>query len=307
MVKVAVVGSMVMDFIFETPRRPVKGESIVGKAFSMAPGGKGANQAMQAALLGAKVYMIGRAGDDIFGTEIINSLSRAGVDTTYIKRDPAGTACSGVVLDSEGDNSIVMVPRANMKCDYTDVEDARPAIEDADIILLQLEIPLKVNEKVVKLARKLGKKIILDPAPACPIEDFYFENVDIMKPNETEATILTGIDVVDDESAVRAAEDIARRGVKTVMITMGGRGVLIYSYGRAAFVEPPKVNVRDTTAAGDSFTGAFAVFLCEGCSLEEAARKAVCTSAISVTRLGAQPSLPNRDEVEKFFAEHAGH
>ena len=302
MVNVIVVGSFVMDFIFETMKRPVKGESVVGKAFSTAPGGKGANQAMQAALLGAGVSMVGRVGDDIFGTQILESLAGAGVDVSYVKRDGAGTACSGIVLDAEGDNSIVMVPRANMRCERKDVDDAMPALEKAGAVLLQLEIPMKVNEKAVKAAKKLGKMIIMDPAPACPLEDFYYENVDIMTPNETEAAILSGIEVADVAGAEKAAAEIASRGLKTVIVTMGGAGTLLHTGGENRFFPATKVNVKDTTAAGDSFTGSLAVFLGEGKSLEEAVRLAGVVAALSTTKLGAQPSLPSRAEFERFLA-----
>lgn len=301
MVRIAVVGSFVMDFIFETVKRPVRGESVVGKAFSMAPGGKGANQALQAALLGADVSMIGRVGDDVFGTQILDTLSKAGVNTDHVKRDSSGTACSGIVVDAEGDNSIVMVPRANMRCEKMDVDAAMSAIENADIVMVQLEIPMKVNEKVVKTARKLGKTIIMDPAPACALESFYYENVDIMTPNETEAGILSGIDVTDMESAEAAAREMAARGLRTVIITMGGSGTLLYRDGRTTGFAPTKVTPRDTTAAGDSFTGSLAVFLGEGKSIEEAVRLAGVVAAISTTRLGAMPSLPSRAEFELFL------
>lgn len=301
MVKIAVVGSFVMDFIFETVKRPVRGESVVGKAFSMAPGGKGANQALQAALLGADVSMIGRVGDDVFGTQILDTLSKAGVNTDHVKRDSSGTACSGIVVDADGDNSIVMVPRANMRCEKMDVDAAMSAIKKADIVMVQLEIPMKVNEKVVKTARKLGKTIIMDPAPACALESFYYENVDIMTPNETEAGILSGIDVTDMESAEAAAREIAARGLRTVIITMGGSGTLLYRDGKATVFSPAKVTPRDTTAAGDSFTGSLAVFLGEGKSIEEAVRLAGVVAALSTTRLGAMPSLPSRAEFESFL------
>lgn len=303
MTKIAVVGSFVMDFIFETTKRPARGESVVGKDFNMAPGGKGANQAMQAALLGADVNMIGRIGDDVFGARILDSLRGAGVNVDFVKKDAAGTACAAIVVDAEGDNSIVMVPRANMRCEKMDIDAAMSAIEAADIILLQLEIPMKVNEKAVKVARKLGKTIIMDPAPACPLEGYYYENVDIMTPNETEASILSGITVRDAETAEAAAREISARGLKTVIVTMGGAGSLLYTDDKAQLIPPVSVSPRDTTAAGDSFTGSLATFIGEGMPLAEAARLAGIVAAISTTRLGAQPSLPSRAEFESFKAK----
>jgi ribokinase len=301
MVKIVVVGSFVMDFIFETPRRPLKGESIIGRSFHMAPGGKGANQAMQAALLGAQVHMVGRVGADIFGDQILASLSGAGVNVDYVKRDPSGTGCSGIVLDESGDNSIVMVPCANMVCHPDDVTAAEEAIKQADMLLLQLEIPMKVNERAVKIARKHNVPVIMDPAPACALEDFYYKNVKLMKPNETEAQILSGIDVTDAASAEEAAREIAERGVETVIVTLGGGGVLLLDKGKAVHFPTVKVEVVDTTAAGDSFTGGLAVFIAEGKPIEEAVRLANYLAALSTTRLGAQPSLPNRAAFEKFL------
>ncbi len=305
MVRIVVVGSFVMDFIFETPRRPLKGESIIGKSFSMAPGGKGANQAMQAALLGAQVHMVGRVGDDVFGDQILSSLSGAGVNVDHVKRDPGGTGCSGIVLDDSGDNSIVMVPRANMLCSPDDVDAASEAIKNADLLLLQLEIPMKVNERAVKLAVKHGVPVIMDPAPACALEEFYYRNVKIMKPNETEAQILSGIDVKDVGSAEAAAREIAARGLETVIITLGGGGVLLLDGNNASHFPTVKVDVKDTTAAGDSFTGGLAVFLAEGKPVSEAVRLANYLAALSTTRLGAQPSLPSRAAFEEFLKLHS--
>jgi ribokinase len=305
MAKVVVVGSFVMDFIFETPRRPLKGESIIGKSFGMAPGGKGANQAMQAALMGAETHMIGRVGKDVFGETILESLSRAGVNVDYVIKDAAGTGCSGVILDSEGDNSIVMVPRANMACSVSDVEAAADIIRGADMLLLQLEIPMKVNERAVKIAKKAGVRIIMDPAPACPIEDSYYKDVTIMTPNETEARILSGLDVNDIKEAETAARELASRGLRTTIITMGGNGTLLLDGGVAQYLPPVKVDVKDTTAAGDAFTGSLAVFLSEGKPLDEAARLAGTVGAIATTKYGAQPSLPDREALRSFLGDNS--
>lgn len=275
---------------------------MIGKSFHMATGGKGANQAMAAARLGADVWMVGRVGQDIFGDMQLESLSKAGVKTEHILRDAEnGTGVASIVLDAEGDNSIVLVPRANMACTPDDVTKAKGCIEAADYVLLQLEIPMKVNRKAVEMARKLGKKIIMDPAPACVLEEFYFENVDIMTPNETEASLLSGFDVTDPESGARAAREIARRGVPTVIITMGEKGSLVCREGRCELYPPYEVRTVDTTAAGDAFTGSLAVWLGEGYELPEAVRRANMVGALTASKLGAQPSLPSRDEFEDFL------
>jgi ribokinase len=302
-VSIAVVGSFMTDFIFETPKRPVKGETVIGKSFHLATGGKGANQAMAAALLGADVSMVGRIGRDMFGDMQIESLTKAGVHTECIIRDPEqGTGVAAIVLDSAGDNSIVIVPRANMACKIEDVAAAKPCIEKADYVLLQLEIPMKVNRRAVETARKLGKKVILDPAPACVLEDFFFENVDIVTPNETEATLLSGEEVTDVASAERAAREIARRGVRTVIVTLGEQGALVCQDGDCQLFSPYSIKTVDTTAAGDAFTGSLAVWLGEGFPLDEAVRRACMVGALTASRLGAQPSLPSRADFESFRA-----
>lgn len=302
-VSICVVGSFVMDFIFETSKRPVRGESVIGRGFHMATGGKGANQAMQAALLGADVKMIGRVGRDMFGDMQLDSLSKAGVDVSLIIRDPDnGTGVAGIVLDADGDNSIVMVPRANTACKADDVKAAAAAVENADVVLIQLEIPMKVNRQVVKIARSAGKTIILDPAPACAIEDYFYENVDIMTPNETEAGLLSGVPVTDIPSAKRAAAVMRERGLRIAVITMGGNGVLLDNGGRVKHFPPFEVRAADTTAAGDSFAGTLAVRLAEGVPLEDALVTAAAAGALCATKIGAQPSLPNRAELEAFIS-----
>ncbi|MEW6200946.1 MAG: ribokinase [bacterium] len=301
-VSITVVGSFVMDFIFETPKRPVKGETVIGRSFHMATGGKGANQAMQAALLGAKAWMVGRVGADMFGDMQLESLSKAGVDVSYVIRDQNnGTGVASIVLDMEGDNSIVMVPRANMACQTDDVERARNCVENSDMILLQLEIPMKVNRYAIKLAKQLDKKIILDPAPACAVEDYFYENVEIMTPNETEAAILSGVDVKDVESARKAARVMHERGARTVVVTLGDKGTLLSEGERATYFPPCRIKAVDSTAAGDAFAGALAVFLGECYPILDAVKLAGAAGALCATKLGAQPSLPSRREFDDFL------
>lgn len=304
-VKIAVIGSFVTDFIFKTPRRPLKGETIVGTGFELAMGGKGANQAVMAALLGAEVTMIGRVGRDRFGDMQLENMARVGVNTDYVVRDPyENTGASGIVVDESGDNSIVFTPGANKCVVREDVDRAAPALESVDTVLLQLELPFKLNSYAIKKAKKMGKRVILDPAPACALEDHFYTNADIMTPNETEATILSGVEVSDVETAEKAARVIAKRGCGTVIVTLGDDGALLFHNGGARHFPPARVRAVDTTAAGDAFTGSFAVFLGQGKPIEEAVRLAGLAGALSATRLGAQPSLPTREEFERFVREY---
>lgn len=316
---ITVVGSFVMDFIFETPKRPVKGESVIGRSFNMAAGGKGANQAMQAALLGADVWMVGRVGEDMFGDMQLESLSKAGVNVDFVVRDRHhGTGVAAVVLDADGDNSIVMVPRANAACSVDDVTKAASRIENSDTILLQLEIPVKVTRRAMKIARDSGKTVILDPAPACAIEDYFYENADIITPNETEASILSGVEVTDLASACRAASVMHDRGARAVVVTLGDKGALLSAVQGSGFTAhgsgfaektvlhfpPRRIKAVDTTAAGDAFAGALAVFLGEGCSIADAVKLAGAAGALCATRRGAQPSLPARKDFDEFIAKN---
>ena len=301
-VKIAVIGSFVTDFVFKTPRRPAKGETIVGTGFELAMGGKGANQAVMAALMGAEVSMIGRVGCDTFGDMQLDNMRRAGVNIDYVLRDPReGTGCSGIIVDETGDNSIVFVPRANRAVNRTDVDKALPAIKAADILLVQLELPFKVNGYAIRKGKALGKRVILDPAPACPLEDYFYTNTDIMTPNETEASILSGIPVKNLTSAEKAARAIAAKGCPTVIITLGGKGALLWHEGDSLHFPPVEVRPVDTTAAGDAFTGSLAVFLGQGQPIEEAVRLANIAGAMAATRFGAQPSLPSLKDFNAFI------
>lgn len=303
-VNIAVVGSFVTDFIFKTPRRPVRGETVIGSGFEMAMGGKGANQAVMAALLDANVWMIGRVGADNFGDMQIENMQRVNINTDCVVRDPLeGTGCSGIVLDADGDNSIVFVPRANNAVTSDDVDNARPAMEKADTLLVQLELPINVTRHAVQRGKELGLRVILDPAPACALENFFFENADIMTPNETEAAILSGVEVTDVPTAEKAARAIAEKGCATVIVTLGGEGCLLLHEDKAEHFPPVKVDVADTTAAGDAFTGSLAVWLGQGNSMRESVRLAGLVGALSTTGIGAQPSLPAREQFDAFVKE----
>ena len=302
--RILVIGSFVMDLVVRTPRLPKEGETVVGTEFGRAPGGKGANQAVAAARLGAKVTMVGRVGNDLFGKDQLESLSASGVDTRYVVMDDeAPTGVGSITLDSSGNNRIIVVPGANMRVTPADIERARPAMEEADIVVLQLEIPDEANMRALELARELGKPVILNPAPAHALDDVVLQNVTVFTPNETETEILTGIPASTPEQAEKAALSLRARGVKTVVITLGGKGSLLVRDGETRLVPAWPVNVVDTTAAGDAFNGALAVALARGDSWSDALMFANAVGALAVSKFGAQPSMPTKAEVEAFLAE----
>lgn len=302
---VVVVGSFMMDLIVRAERMPKEGETIVGKEFQRAPGGKGANQAMAAARLGGNVTMIGRVGDDLFGQDQIRSLREAGIETRYISVDPEAPTGVGCITldDSSGNNRIIIVPGANMRCTPGDVDRADEALRSADVLLLQLEIPMEVNLHVLRRARELGKPVIFNPAPARPLDRELLELVTVLTPNETEAEALTGIEIKTVEDAERAAAALRAQGVQTVIITLGGKGSLYYDASGPTLAPTWPVEVVDTTAAGDAFNGAFAVAFAKGLPKEEALRFANAAGALTVTGMGAQPSIPTLERLEAFLKE----
>jgi ribokinase len=300
--KIIVIGSLVYDLVAKAERRPQKGESLLGTEFGMFPGGKGANQAVQCAKLGAEVWMVGRVGDDFFGESLIKNLKKEGVNTKYIVKDKTTTTAVGcIVIDKEGDNSIVMVPQANMKNTKADVEKVKNILGKFDVLILQLEIPLNVVIYSAKLARKNNLKIILNPAPAKEIPDSLIKICDILTPNETEAEILTGIKIENLEDAKSAGKRLLTRGAKCVIITLGEKGALYCTKEEISLIPSFKVKAVDTTAAGDAFNGTLAVAIALGKEIKEGIKLANAAGALSATKMGAQPSLPGKKELEKFL------
>lgn len=296
-----------MDLVVKSPRIPVPGETILGGDFVMVPGGKGANQAVAAARLGAKVCLVARLGDDVFAQKSLDNFKRVGLDTRHVALTPE--VPSGVALiavDEVGHNAIVVAPGANGRLTCDDVKQAESDIRASGAVVAQLEIPLDVVECAAELAHAAGAPFILDPAPAQPLPPKLLRLVDVLTPNETEAQILTGIDVTDEGSAREAAEELVGAGVKTVIVTMGAQGYVLVDGQRAEFVKAKPVDAVDSTAAGDAFTGSLAVELARGRPLSEAALFAGRVAALSVTRLGAQPSMPTRQEVEAFGSRNTG-
>ena len=300
--KIVVVGSSNMDLVVKSKRIPAVGETILGGDFVMVPGGKGANQAVAAAKLGAEVYFVAKLGDDIFGKQSLGNFKKEGVNTTYInqtRKAPSGVAL--IMVDERGNNVIVVAGGANRKLFPEDIRKARSCIASSGALVLQLEVPMATVEFAARLAIGCGVPVILDPAPAQKLSAELLKIVDVLKPNETEAQILTGIKVTDKNSARKAAENLLGSGVKAVVLTMGAKGFLLASKEGMEFVAGMKVRAVDTTAAGDAFTGALAVKMAEGEPIREAALFANYVAALSVTKMGAQSSMPTRVAVESFL------
>jgi ribokinase len=300
--KIVVVGSSNTDMIAKLPRLPKPGETIGEGAFSTAAGGKGANQAVAAARAGAEVGLVARVGDDSFGEQAIAGFVADGINVQHVTRDPS--APSGVALifvDDKGENSIAVAPGANAGLTPEDVDEAEELISAANVVVMQLETPLDTVERAAVLACKHGSRVILNPAPAQPLSDEILANVSILTPNESEAELLTGVPVEDDAGAEEAARALVARGVKTVILTLGSRGAFVFESDSGELVPGFKVDAVDTTAAGDVFNGTLAVGLAEGMPFTGAVRFANAAAALSVTRLGAQPSAPTRSEIDTFL------
>lgn len=299
MKRILVVGSLNMDFVINTDHMPKPGETIFGKTFFLVPGGKGANQAYAIGKLGGKVVMIGGIGTDEYGEMLINNLNSVGVSTEFIKRIPEGdTGKAFIIVDKTGENSIVVIRGANYLLDKAWLDNNEHLFNECDAVVLQLEIPLEIVSYAAELAKKKGKTVILDPAPAMPmILDTCLKNVDIIKPNETELAALTGMPADTQENIKTAAQELINRGVETVIVTMGEKGALLVQRNDAKFFPAEKVKAVDTTAAGDCFTASLALMLDKD-NYEEAIRFATKVSALAVTRKGAQSSIPDRREID---------
>lgn len=299
--QILVVGSSNTDMVIKAAHLPRPGETILGGTFFMNPGGKGANQAVAIARLGGPVTFICKTGSDIFGHQSQQLFEEEGINTSYVFSDsgnPSGVAL--ITVDEKAENCIVVASGANANLLPSDLVKAEEAIEQADLVLMQLEIPMETVCFVADIAWQKGKKVILNPAPAHPLPADLLHHLYLITPNETEAEMISGVKITDEASAVEAARVFSGMGVQHVIITLGSKGALIYSGGKAEMVPALKVEAVDTTAAGDVFNGALTVALSEGRSLKEAARFACKASAISVTRVGAQSSAPYRNEVDIF-------
>lgn len=296
--KIVVVGSCNTDMVIKADRLPVPGETILGGTFFMNPGGKGANQAVAAARMGGSVTLISKTGNDVFGKQSVMLYNAENIKTDYVFSDPkhpSGVAM--ITVDSNGENCIVVASGANASLSPADIDKARKEIESSDLVLMQLEIPVETVEYVAEMAHRKGIPVILNPAPARTLPETLLKNLYIIIPNKSEAEILSGIKVTDQESARKAAAIISAKGVDIVVITLGSQGALIKDKEEYHFVEAFKVDTIDTTAAGDTFCGSLCVGLSEGKSISEAVEMAARAAALTVTRMGAQGSIPYRPEL----------
>ncbi|MGD1157362.1 MAG: ribokinase [Terriglobia bacterium] len=306
-VHVVVVGSSNFDIVVRAERLPKEGESLLVRNLQFFPGGKGANQAVAVARMGANVSFVGAVGQDMIGDFLIRGLESSGIDTTWVKRSSErATGCAFIMLFPNGNNCITVDPAANLALTPADVERAREVIEHADAVVSVLEIPIDVVETAFSLARKAGKLTVLDAGPPrpCPLE--VLRLADVVSPNETELAHLTGEEVSGRVSAREAAEKLLARGVRTVLLKLGSDGSMLVTPRGTMHFPPYKIDVVDPTAAGDAFTAAFTVECAMGAKIEDAIRLANAAGALAATRLGAQPSLPTRQEVEAFVAQRIG-
>jgi ribokinase len=301
--KIVVIGSSNTDMIIKVPRIPKPGETLLGGTFTIAAGGKGANQAVAAARAGGNVTFIACIGDDMFGRQAIEGFKNDNIDVTYINtiaEDPSGVAL--IFVDDKGENSIAVASGANARLMPQDVDKVRDVITSADLLLMQLETPLPTIEKAARIAREADIKVILNPAPAQSLPDELLVNLYAITPNESETELLTGITVEDVEDAKEAAQKLIEKGLEVVIVTLGSKGALLKTKEQAELVEGFTVNAVDATAAGDVFNGSLTVAIAEGKSLSNAVRFANAAAALSATKLGAQPSAPKRDEIDAFLA-----
>jgi ribokinase len=296
--KILVVGSSNTDMVIKTQTFPAPGETILGGKFLMNPGGKGANQAVAAARLNGMVTFVGKIGDDIFGKQAVQQLEDEGINVDFVVVDPENpSGVAMITVDRKGENSIVVAPGSNGTLSATDFDKAMAELNDSEFILMQLEIPIPTVEHIAKIAASKEKKVILNPAPAAKLSDYLLQNLYIITPNETEAELLTGIKVSDGQSALKAANILHEKGVEIIIITLGSAGAFLLADGKSEIISAPKVEAVDTTAAGDTFNGALVVALSEGKSIQESIAFANIAASISVTRIGAQSSVPFRKEI----------
>lgn len=299
---IIVVGSSNTDMIIKVDKIPAPGETVLGGEFTIAAGGKGANQAVAAARAGGRVGFVACVGDDMFGQQALEGFAKDRIDIEYVFKDnQQSSGCALIFVDKEGENSIAVASGANAGLTPKHIDQAKDSIISSEILIMQLETPLDTVKHTAQLAFDNGVPVILDPAPAQPLDDGLLKHISILTPNECEAELLTGISVEDENSAATAAGTLLAKGVDTVLITLGFRGTFIATENLREMCTGFKVTAADSTAAGDVFNGALAVSLSEKTPLPDAVRFANAAAALSVTKLGAQPSAPLRKEIEDLL------
>lgn len=300
MAKILVVGSSNTDLVVKTGRFPQPGETVMGGDFFLFQGGKGANQAVAAARMGGEVAFISKVGADLFGSQTMESLERAGIPRTWISMDAStSTGVAMITVNEQGENHIVVVPGANALLLPESLDEAKDALATADCWLCQLEIPVGTVVSLAERAKSSRKKLILNPAPAKDLPESVYQSLFLITPNETEASLLSGIPCEQEEDYPRVAQWFLDQGVQQVVITLGEKGVFFKNAELELRIPAPSVTAIDTTAAGDVFNGTLAVALAEGQSWEKALQIAIQAASLSVTRMGAQASAPFRSEVLK--------
>ena len=303
---VVVLGGINMDLIGVAQRLPAPGETLEGERFYTAPGGKGGNQAVAAARLGADVKMVGRVGGDVFGAPLLQGLRGSGVDVSAVAVDPiSASGVAVILLDGRRQNHIVAVYGANKNCDDEQVEAAERALDGADTLMLQMEVPIHVSLEAARAARRAGARVIWDPAPVADLPPEAYAELDVLTPNQTEAEALTGVTVTDVSSARQAAEALVSIGAPLAVVKLGEGGAYFASGTASGHAPAYQVEVVDSIAAGDAFGGALAIALSEGEEIEEAVRFGCAAGALAVTKAGAQEAMPIREEVDALRGRSA--
>ena len=299
-IKAVVIGSLNMDLTVSVERLPGEGETLLAGSSSELPGGKGGNQAAAIGKLGVATAMIGKVGDDAYGKRLTDSLQQSGVDTSGVMLSAEPTGMAMITIDREGRNHIVVIPGANYDLTCEDIDNQRHLIEQAELVVLQLEIPYETAVYALELAKRLGKRTILNPAPARTLDPEVLANVDLLIPNEHELHTITGIAPVNEQQLLEGAAQLAEQGTHAMVVTLGAAGCAFIQDGSLRMFDAARVHAIDTTAAGDSFIGGYVAEYLETRDEEQAIRYAMMAAAVTVTRHGAQQSLPTRAEVRAF-------
>lgn len=298
--KILVVGSMNMDLVVKTDEIPKIGETVLGNELLQIPGGKGANQGVAISKLNNNVIFLGNVGKDAYGEELLKSMKDSGVDISSIEKTDTSTGIAVINVDKSGNNNIVVIPGANGLVNIEYLQRHYNAFEEADIVVFQLEIPLETVRAGLRISKGLGKLTILNPAPAAELDDEIIENIDILIPNEHELERISKVKITDHDSMLEAAQVLLEKGIKQIIVTLGSKGVCYVDINGHEFFEAYKVAVVDTTAAGDSFIGGFISSYIENADIKSSITRGQKTAALTIQKVGAQTSLPTREEVDNF-------